>query len=212
MSTEAAREYLAFGPENEPPKLTDTAPVLKLDFGCGMAPEEGHEGVDIRPGCGKHLVNLFQFPFSWQDSSVAEINANHFVEHIPARDVDTRDNCDPAFVGRDYFLAFFDECYRILVPGGKMIVKVPCSRSDRAFQDPTHRRFINQYTFSYLNAKMRTELGVSHYQVSCDFDSVVVPIGPSEFALYCDEVRANRFNSHWNAVLDIHATLTSKKT
>jgi hypothetical protein len=151
------------------------------------------------------------FPLPWKTSSVDEINATHFVEHIPARFIERGDDPSGEFVGRDYFLAFFDECYRILVPGGKMEVQVPCARSDRAFQDPTHRRFINQQTFAYLNAKNRQEMGVGHYPVSCDFDYVVIPIGITEFALYADEVRARRFNDHWNAVLDLSATLTSRK-
>lgn len=198
--------------EAEPPKLAPDVPSgLKLDFGCGTRCREGFEGVDVREGCGVHRVDLFRFPFPWGDSAVAEINACHFVEHLPAREVEEREALGTRYVGMDYFLAFFDECYRVLAPGGKMSIDVPCARADRAFQDPTHRRFLNEGTFSYLNAKCRADMALEHYPSLCDFDFVCIPVGMTEFALYTDEVRAARFRNHWNAVLDLKVNLTSRK-
>jgi predicted SAM-dependent methyltransferase len=187
----------------------------RLDLGCGARPKEGFEGVDLYSAEATHKVNLFKFPFPWSDASVDEIHCSHFVEHLPAREVEERDLLDelqaPKFLGQDFFFAFFDECYRILKPGSKMLVIVPHLKCDGAFQDPTHRRFINQQTFNYLSKTCRDIMQLGHYRVLADFDNVTIPVGPAEFGLLHPEAQARRFAESWNVIFELHATLTAKK-
>ncbi len=41
--------------------------------------------------------------------------------------------------------------------------------SARAFQDPYHRRFIPEATWSYFNREWREQTGLDHYPIHCDF-------------------------------------------
>ena len=202
--------------------LEEAAP-LRLDLGCGKSPREGFEGVDMYASEAKHKVDLFKFPFPWEDSSVAEIHCSHFIEHLPLRDVEPRDvrlrevgtpesgEMRAHFVGRDFLFAFMDECWRVLVPGGQMHIVVPSARSDRAFQDPTHRRFINQNTFAYFSKATRESMGLGHYQVECDFQSHVVPIVDTRFTMRHPAAQERMLMENWNIALDFQATLKSLK-
>src|SRR3977135_3662669 len=84
---------------------------LRLDFGAGPNTREGFEGVDVLPFDGKvkHVLDLTTTPWPWKDGSVAEAHASHFVEHLTA----------PQRV------AFINELYRVLVPGGQCQIIVP---------------------------------------------------------------------------------------
>ncbi len=121
---------------------------LKLDLACGQMPHEGFEGVDLWEGA-KHRLDLFRCPWPWEDGSVEELHCSHFIEHIPMEEIEHNGR------KKDRLFAFFDECYRILKPGGRMTVFCPNARSNRAFQDPTHRRFIVAETFLYLHKPWR---------------------------------------------------------
>src|SRR6185295_223721 len=70
---------------------------------------------------------------------------------------------------KDALFAFFDECWRILAPDGWLFVTVPAHRNDRAFQDPTHRRFITAQTFLYMNEDWRRTNRLDHYNAVCNF-------------------------------------------
>ncbi len=156
---------------------------LRLDLGSGPRPAPGFIGVDIWPEADRP-VDLFRFPYPFADNSAEALRASHFVEHLPCREVEERDiiGLDISrrdlwkLIGKDFFFAFFDECWRILEPGGTMEVIVPATPSDAAFQDPTHRRFIVAETFNYLNKPTREKYRVDHYRVECSFDVRVVRV------------------------------------
>ena len=155
------------------------AKKLRLDFGCGMKPKEGFEGVDRNPRSqASHIIDLLKFPLPWRDSSVDEIRCRHFIEHIPAREVVDGDLTSfgqlsrQDMIGQDLFFAFFDECYRVLRPGCQITLVWPALQSSRAFKDPTHRRFIPLETMDYLDAGWRRNKNLSHYHVTCDFKVV----------------------------------------
>ncbi len=195
----------------EAPRLVMTEEPLRLDLGCGQRPADGYEGVDLYSDKAVHKVDLMKFPFPWKDGSVGEIYTAHFIEHIPNRDIEARDLSVPGRVDlldKDMLFAFMDECWRILVPGGKLFIAVPNARSDGAFQDPTHRRFLNQNTFWYFNAQKRRELDVPHYRLECDYQIVqMTPIIRRELGDRTPEVVANKINSEWNAASEWHVTL-----
>ncbi|MEK7466881.1 MAG: hypothetical protein AAB074_05645 [Planctomycetota bacterium] len=202
----------AQGPDSSSPEVVlSPARELKLDLACGQSCREGFEGVDMFADA-KHRVNLMKFPWPWADSSIDELHCSHFVEHIPmvyvSPEGDYRDV--PASTGdRDLFFAFFDECWRILKPGGLVTVIVPALRSNWAFQDPTHRRFLPSEAFLYLNREWRVANRLDHYKATSDFVAATGVGGPQvdgnvpiEEGLRSPEVQAARFASLWNTVLD----------
>lgn len=218
-------------------KIIESKPLLKLDLGSADRPKEGFESVDFHHPAAQHKVNLFKFPFPWADNSVEQINCSHFLEHLPAREVEWSDMADceeldvwqprqelfrKSFLGKDFLGCFMSECWRILVngidrttdlplTGGDMFVTVPNARCNRAFQDPTHRRFFVAETFLYFNKAWRDSQGLSHYLSDCDFVGNACPIIPNELALLSDAAQARVFNENWNTVLDWYAQMKAKK-
>lgn len=204
--------------EKEAPPLVEASPrvVRKLDLGCGQNPKEGFEGVDLYGDKAKHKVDLFKFPWPFESDSVDEIHASHFLEHIPAREIEGRDLTSPTIgdsdlysrlLGQDMLFAFMDECYRILKKDSWMHVVVPSGRSSRAFWDPTHRRFFMQETFLYFSAEWRKMNGLDHYRVNCNFGVNVGQTMPQEEGLRSAEVQADRFAHLWNVTVDWVAQL-----
>lgn len=203
--------------DKKKPELTAPSPTLKLDLACGQSCAAGFEGVDLPgvPGV-KHAVNLFKFPWPWADNSVLELRCSHFIEHLPMIEVDEFGNQVPFGEGQDLFFRFFDECHRILVPDGWIEIITPCCRSNRAFQDPTHRRFFPAEAFFYLFKPWRDINKLDHYKVRCNFDG---PVNPGVFVeinsliqARTDEVKNEMMNHRWNVVGDWHAKLKAIKT
>ncbi len=205
--------------------VTAPASGLKLDLGCGGSlvnpndqaglarAADGFQGVDraAMPGV-THVVNLFRFPWPFEDDSVSEIYCSHFIEHIPMIEVDYETGEPvPYGEGIDLFLRFFDECYRVMKHEGWMHVIAPSSRNDRAFQDPTHRRFINTNTFYYLWKEWREANGLAHYGAKCDMRGVQVTFSMDQvFAAKSPEVQAREVNL-WNQMIDVYAHLQAQK-
>lgn len=196
------------------PKLVEAASpsLIKLDLGCGLNPREDFEGVDLYGDKAKHKIDLFKFPWSLKDNSVDEISCSHLLEHIPAREVEERDlvggvfgtdaNSGKHYLGADMFFAFMDECWRIMKVGAWMNVVVPSGRSDRAFWDPTHRRFLMQTTFLYFAEGWRIINGLEHYRVSCNFGVDIGHTQPAEEGIRAAEVQADRLRTLWNVTVD----------
>jgi len=165
-----------------------------------------------------------QFPWPWKDNSVDELHCSHFIEHIPMVYVDptARGMSGPLKAmhydlvpltnrHRDLLCVFMDECWRVLKPNAPMTIIVPAHRSDRAFQDPTHRRFITNVTFGYFNKLFRDSNKLGHYLCSCNFDCQVDPIVPIELTALSPEVAQRRMVHEWNQVLDWQAKLKAVK-
>jgi hypothetical protein len=196
--------------------LVEAAPTLslRLDLGCGLNPKEGFDGVDIRGEKAKYKVDLFKFPWNFKNDTVEEIHASHFLEHVPAREIEERDlvpGVDAAtrerFLGQDMLFAFMDECHRIMKMDAWMHVIVPSGRSNRAFWDPTHRRFFMQETFLYFARDWRKMNGLEHYRVNCNFGVDVGHSMPQEESLRSAEVQADRMQHLWNCSVDFIAKL-----
>lgn len=185
-------------------KAAPSAKVIKLDLACGQSPREGFEGVDLWDGATHGGIDLQDYPWPWASNSVDELHCSHYIEHIPMIEVEQGGR------RKDALFAFFDECYRILKPDGVLTVICPCARSNRAFQDPTHRRFIVAETFGYLSREWRTANKLDHYAVECDFGTNVIHTMPAELGLLCAEAQARRFNESWNTIWDWHATMKKK--
>jgi hypothetical protein len=181
----------------------DEKPV-RLDLAAGQTPRPGFQGVDLFTGDVR--VDLLAFPWPWADGSVDEVVCSHFVEHIPMGFVDDHNLVHPLpGPGRkDLFFAFFDEVHRILKPGGKAEIVVPYLMHHRAFQDPTHRRFLCEASFSYLMKGWRDGNKLDHYNVSCDFAvEACIPVTDPTEAARVPEVQAARRTHMWNVVGDM---------
>lgn len=193
-----------------PVVITPPPTFIKLDLGCGEHPREGFEGVDAYAPSAKHRIDLLKFPWPWADSSVEELHCSHFAEHIPACYVqpDGSYTLVQGADGVDLFFAFFNECWRILKRDAAMLVVTPALQSVRAFQDPTHRRFIAPQTLLYLNAEWRRLNGLDHYLGAvCNFGVNSLPTVPKELTLLSPEAQQRRFQESWNTVVDWHTTL-----
>lgn len=145
-------------------RILRSAPPLRLDLGSGPRPAEGFQGVDIVPGVTNHYCDLCNGArWKWSDNSVDELRSSHFIEHIPQDKIHTPEGWKNAFFW------FFDECFRIAKPGAVFTVQWPALQSVRAFQDPTHSRFIPAETFGYLSIEGRKAMGVEHYGATCNW-------------------------------------------
>src|SRR3990167_316583 len=134
--------------------------MKRLDLACGNNKQEGFIGVDIiKEGTHADVEhNLLIFPWPFEDNSIDEIFCSHFLEHIPH-----------GYGFNDPFFDFFNELWRVLKPEGKITFITPYYTSIRAFQDPTHQRFITEATYAYLDIDWRKENKLEHYPIKTDF-------------------------------------------
>lgn len=178
---------------------------IKLDLACGNNLQKGYTGVDIvgKPKSQATVVqDLLKFPWPFKDNSVDEVFSSHFLEHIPHGNGYE----DPMF-------QFMDEIYRILKPGGIARFICPYYTSVRAFQDPTHQRFISEPMFNYFNKKWREELNqLGHYPVKCDFEIIKLDHAVSEeFKGKSQDAVAYQAMHMWNVIMDLQIMLRKPK-
>ena len=97
---------------------------MRVNLGSGhvlLPASEGWVNVDSNPETGCDVAaNVPPLPFP--DESVEHILASHFIEHVPTPKK----------------IELFNECWRVLEPGGTMAVFVPYAFHPAAHQDPTH--------------------------------------------------------------------------
>ena len=183
--------------------VAEATTLVRIDLACGQSKQPGFIGVDEAGDCDiKH--DLFTFPYPFDDNSVDEIHCSHFIEHLPMEYVIQNGR------RKDMLFAFIDECYRILKPKGTAKLIFPCATSTRAFQDPTHRRFIPQATAYYFHKDWRVANKLDHYNVDCDFDFVIGEAVNGNVQVrnqaYQDFAKFN----YWNSVDDLHFILTKR--
>jgi predicted SAM-dependent methyltransferase len=108
---------------------------LMLDIGAGGNCQQGFVGVDKRELPGIQVVHdVEEFPWPFDDESAAVIMLSHLIEHIkPWLQID-----------------FVNECWRVLEPGGYLLISTPYGGSYRYNQDPTHCSPWNEATVSYF--------------------------------------------------------------
>jgi hypothetical protein len=93
---------------------------LRINIGCGVETMAGFVNVDIRAVPGIDLrADALHLP--WADESVSDAHACSLLEHFA-------DPCGP-----------LEELHRVLVPEGRLTVRVPALGTNAAHLDPTHR-------------------------------------------------------------------------
>ena len=96
---------------------------MKLNLGASRRPKSGYVNLDKKAYKGiqvAHDLDIFPWPF--EDGSFEEIRAIDVFEHLI------------------YFVEAMNECWRILMPGGMLIIQGPLAGSRNHYLDPTHRR------------------------------------------------------------------------
>lgn len=194
----------------EPPKKRAPkkrlVPSLRLDLGCGQNRQEGFLGVDRWKGPGVDIVtDLFQAPWPWPDNSVEETFSSHLVEHIP--------HYRPEYGGVDGWWVFFNELYRVCKPAAKTVFLHPYAKSDRAFWDPTHTRYIHETTWYYLSRQWRELQRLDHYDATCDFEVVVIQGNGVADSVATRNHEAQQFarDHYWNTIPDLIVELRAVK-
>jgi SAM-dependent methyltransferase len=107
-----------------------------LNLGCGMRPNKTgvnhdlhkhHPFVDVA-----HDLNILPWP--WADETFDAIKAWSVFEHLSRERV-----------------SIIDECWRILKPGGLLVVKLPYWKNEQAHDDITHYWFTNLHQFDQFD-------------------------------------------------------------
>ena len=177
--------------------------IIALDLGCGQQKssieffkENLHIeadrviGIDIADIEGVDIVHdLTVFPYPIEDESVDAIFSSHFVEHLDG-------------IER---MKFFDECYRILKPGGKMRHLHTYYKSVRAVQDPTHKwPPLSENSYLYWDKNWREQNKLDHYPIKCDFEFNVYYVWQDPtVANKNEETRFFNIDKYWNIVADM---------
>lgn len=165
---------------------------------------EKTEAVDIQ-------ANLLEFPWKFaKDNSVDALYTAHFVEHIPMIYWNKGGKLTilPEEGSREMFEKFFEEAYRILKPGGKMVIVCPYYSSIRCWQDPTHRRAISEASFLYLNKGWREANKLQHCHGNSNFDFYYEHFIDQAIQARNAEFKALAIKNDINSVTDIRVTLT----
>ncbi|MBI4397492.1 MAG: class I SAM-dependent methyltransferase [Candidatus Omnitrophica bacterium] len=115
--------------------------MITLDLGCSTNKVKGTYGVDIDPANKPNLVfNLDKKPYPVRDHSVDRVYAKHILEHL-----------------NDIY-GVFREAWRVLKPGGELIVEVPHFSSRVAYSEPEHNRYYSYFMFDKLIAAIPCEV------------------------------------------------------
>ena len=109
-----------------------------LQLGCGVRPMQGavnhdrvrhHDYVDI-------AHDLDVLPWPWANESFERIVALDVMEHL-----------------RLEVQEWLDECWRILVPDGVLVLRLPAWDHPTSHRDPTHRQLAHPEMFDYWDRR-----------------------------------------------------------
>lgn len=170
---------------------------ILLDFGCGKNKRQGFKGIDNIAFDGVDVVmNIGKDKWQWEDESVDEAHASHFIEHLEAHER----------------VHFINELYRVLKKGAKCTIIVPHWASMRAYGDLTHKfPPVSEFWFYYLSKEWRAvNAPHSQYNESVDFDAQWGHNLHPQVAERNIEYQQFAINNFVGAALDIVATLTKK--
>ncbi|MCS6951990.1 MAG: methyltransferase domain-containing protein [Bryobacterales bacterium] len=104
-----------------------------LDVGCGIKKYPGAIGIDRNPRSAADVLCDLDGPaYPFAAESFDRIRAIHVIEHVA--DV----------------MRTMEEFWRLLKPGGRLLVVTPHYTDFSSFCDPTHRWHLNSFSFRYF--------------------------------------------------------------
>ena len=117
-------------------------PAIRINLGCGHDVQETFTNLDVLPLPGVDVVhNLALYPWPFENECANEIRAIDVLEHLPSHTQDLRPGV----------IAFVEECWRILEPGGLLFIQTPGHRAEFAWTDPTHVRTFTRDSFDFFD-------------------------------------------------------------
>lgn len=128
---------------------------MRLNLGCGYCADTAPDVVNLdgveHPGV-QVVHDLDVHPWPFDDQAFTEVRAVQVFEHV----------ADP--------IAFMAEAWRVLEPGGLLLLVVPSWRSENSYTDPTHRRHCTERTFDYWceGTALHAQFGPA-YAAGCTF-------------------------------------------
>ncbi len=178
--------------------------LLKIDLGCGPHRREGFLGCDQYSFDGKvdHVFDIGTERWPFEDESVGEAQASHFVEHLTPKQ-----RCH-----------FVNELCRVLVPLGTCQIITPHWASNRAYGDPTHEwPPVSEMWYYYLKHEWRmsnaphTDATLWPSGFSCDFDATWGYNMHQMLHTRNQEYQQFALSFYKEAALDLMATLTKRE-
>lgn len=115
--------------------------MMRIEFGTGMKPTPGYVHHD-RFIHSSHIdvgFDLTTLPWPIEDNSVEEILATDVFEHLAF----------PQLPITQWVQTWLDECWRVLVSGGLLNMRLPSHENPYTWRDPTHYRAFHPESFHY---------------------------------------------------------------
>ena len=107
-------------------------------------------------------------------------------------------------------IAFMEEAWRVLKPGGKLEIVVPHARSETPAALETAWPPLVEKSFLYFNAEERREMAVPHYGIHCDFElEVGLELAPEWFRRN-DAERHHAAQHFHGAIVSMTAFMTKR--
>lgn len=172
---------------------------MKLDLGCGKNKKEGFIGCDqyAMEGVDK-VFNIGAEAWPFENDSVDEINASHFLEHLT----------------QNQRAHFMNEAYRVMKAGAKATIITPHWASNRAYGDITHQwPAVSEMFFYYLKQEWRdtqaphTDKKWNKDGFSCNFDATWGYSFGGELQTRNAEYVQFALQNYKEAAQDLYATL-----
>lgn len=178
--------------------------VLKrLNIGCGYNSQRHRDVIncDLTPGPNVDMVFDAQKAFPFETGSIGGIQANHVLEHL--KDFET----------------FFAECWRVLAPGGLVILSLPHGNSDAAYGDITHVTAWNPARFCFLQPGYDKSIGNPQHQeprYAFEVEAIFERVS-NKFRWFCRWPLWQLVGRHildyvWNGYCELHVQLRALKT
>jgi len=114
--------------------------VAKLCLGCGNKPLKGFVNQDLTLHAPHVDVawDLNDLPWPWEDETFEKVAAISVLEHL-----------------RQNLLTSMDEIWRILVPGGVAVVKLPHWKANISWEDLTHLHCVGPGVMDQLDPRTK---------------------------------------------------------
>ena len=119
---------------------------MNINLGCGNIKADDSIGVDFRKTDATDVVHdLSVFPWPFEDEQFDTAIAKDIIEHML------------------WVVPFMDECWRIVKPGGKLLIRTTYFQYEQGYKDPTHFHFFTLDSFDFFDPETDTGADYPHY-------------------------------------------------